>query len=150
MKKLIVVGVVLALSVLAVVLLLHYLPGSATPEKNFDTAVKLLKSKNYKEAIEYFRKAAAQNHPRAQNYLGVMYGEGQGVNQDHKEAVKWFQKAAAQNYPRAQNNLGFMYKWGQGVNQDHKEAVKWYRKAVAQGHLGAKRALIKLRSQNPQ
>jgi len=30
----------------------------------------------------------------AQNNLGVMYENGQGVPQDYKEAVKWYTKAA--------------------------------------------------------
>jgi TPR repeat protein len=69
----------------------------------------------------------------AQFNLGVMYDEGQGVEQDFKEAVKWYQKAADQGFATAQSNLGVMYFKGQGVEQDFKEAVKWGRKAADQG-----------------
>ena len=69
----------------------------------------------------------------AQYNLGVMYGSGQGVEQDFKEAVKWYQKAAEQGLAGAQNTLGIMYQKGDGVEQDFKEAAKWYQKAADQG-----------------
>ena len=34
----------------------------------------------------------------AQYNLGVMYDNGQGVQQDYKEAVKWYRKAAEQGH----------------------------------------------------
>jgi TPR repeat protein len=84
-------------------------------------------------ALELFTKAADQGHAQAQYNLGVMYENGQGVEQDFKEAVKWYQKAADQGLAYAQYNLGVMYEKGQGVEQDFKEAVKWYQKAADQG-----------------
>ncbi|MHC5060354.1 MAG: secretin N-terminal domain-containing protein [Planctomycetota bacterium] len=82
-------------------------------------------------------KAAEQEYAEAQYNLGVMYSNGQGVEQDYKEAVKWYRKAAEQEYAEAQYDLGVMYDNGQGVEQDYKEAVKWYRKAAEQGHAEA-------------
>ena len=85
------------------------------------------------EAVKWYRKAAEQGLPDAQNNLGLMYDKGEGVPQDYVEAVKWYRKAAEQGYPVAQNNLGFMYANSEGVPQDDVEAVKWYRKAAEQG-----------------
>ena len=70
----------------------------------------------------------------AQFNLGVMYDEGQGVEQSFKDAVKWYRKAADQGDADAQSNLGLMYYKGQGVEQDFKEAFKWWKKAADQGH----------------
>ena len=56
--------------------------------------------------MKWWRKAAEQDLPDAQNNLGARYADGQGVAKDAVEAVKWFRKAAAQNDPEAQFNLG--------------------------------------------
>jgi TPR repeat protein len=69
----------------------------------------------------------------AQYNLGVMYYEGQGMEQDFKDAAKWFRKASEQGNPGAQINLGLMYLRGKGIMEDDKEAAKWFRKAAEQG-----------------
>ena len=88
---------------------------------------------DYATALREFRRLAEQGNAKAQNTLGLMYGEGQGVPQDYAKAVGWYHKAAEQGYAKAQNNLGFMYRNGRGVPQDYAEAVKWFRKAAEQG-----------------
>ena len=44
---------------------------------------------DYVEAIKWYRLAAEQGYADAQNYLGVAYDSGDGVEQDFVEAVKW-------------------------------------------------------------
>ena len=83
--------------------------------------------------IDQLRQAAEQGDAEAQNKLGFMYDEGEGVPEDDREAVKWYRKAAEQGYAKAQYNLGIMYGKGEGVEEDDREAVKWYRKAPEQG-----------------
>ena len=51
---------------------------------------------------------AEQGDADAQNNLGVMYNEGQGVPQDNKEAVKWWRLSAGQRVEQAQYNLALM------------------------------------------
>ena len=87
--------------------------------------------------IDQLRQAAEQGDAEAQNKMGFMYAEGEGVPEDAREAVKWFRKAAAQRYAKAQFNLGVMYGKGEGVAEDDREAVKWYRKAAEQGYASA-------------
>ena len=77
--------------------------------------------------------AAEQGVAEAQNNLGNMYANGQGVCQDYAEAVQWYRNAAEQGHAQAQNNLGLMYANGQGVRQDYAEAVQWFLKAAEQG-----------------
>jgi TPR repeat protein len=98
-------------------------------------------SKDYAEAVKWYRKAAEQNHSGAQSNLGVCYATGQGVLKDYAEAVKWYRKAAEQNHSGAQYNLGVSYANGQGVPKDYAEAVKWYRKAAEQNDSDAQRSL---------
>ena len=42
------------------------------------------------QEITEWRWDAAQGKSYAQNNLGVMYAQGQGVRQDYAEAVKWY------------------------------------------------------------
>ncbi len=58
-------------------------------------------AQDYKEAANWYRKAAEQGIAIAQLNLGVMYEHGQGVTQDQKIAHMWFNIAAANEIPRA-------------------------------------------------
>jgi len=99
--------------------------------ENYDTGIKL------ELAVELYKKAAEQDHVGAQNNLGNMYINGNGVISDDKEAVKWYKKSAEQDHDYAQFNLGVMYANGRGVEKDDKEAVKWYTKAAEQENANA-------------
>ena len=46
------------------------------------------------EAINWYRKSAAQGYVEAQLLLGIIYDQGIGVEQDYAEAVEWYTKAA--------------------------------------------------------
>ncbi len=91
---------------------------------DFSEGVKAYKRGDYATALRIMRKLAAQGDAGAQQHLGVMYSNGQGVPQDFKEARKWNRMAAAQGDVTAQYNLGVMYDKGHGVTQDYGEAVK--------------------------
>ena len=105
-----------------------------TPEQCFNNGVDYYNSKNYKEAVKWYRKSADQGYANAQCNLGYMYEVGRGVSQSYSEAVKWYRSAAEQGAAQAQCNLGYMYEFGRGVTQSYSEAEKWYRKAADQGH----------------
>ncbi|MGM9812319.1 MAG: TonB family protein [Muribaculaceae bacterium] len=53
-------------------------------------------SKDFENAVYWYRKAAEQGNATAQNNLGICYEDGEGVTKDIYEAVKWYRKAAAQ------------------------------------------------------
>ncbi len=86
---------------------------------------------------DQLRQTAEQGDADAQNKLGAIYANGNGVSEDAREAVKWFRKAAEQGFAKAQFNLGNMYSRGAGGPEDAREAAKWYRKAAEQGHVMA-------------
>jgi TPR repeat protein len=94
-------------------------------------------TKDYVEAVSWFRLAAAQGDAYAQYNLGVSYEKGQGVPKDYVEAVRWYRMAAAQEHAYAQSNLGSKYFTGEGVAQDYVESARWYRLAAAQGNADA-------------
>lgn len=96
-------------------------------------------AEDYALALSKFHEAAEAGIAYAQNNLGVMYQNGQGVPQNHTEAVKWYRMAAEQGAAEAQSNLGFMYSNGQGVPQNHVMAYVWESVAAAQGNETAKK-----------
>ena len=96
--------------------------------------------KNFNEALQWFTKAAAQEHPKAQYNLGVHCEKGEGVFENDKEAVKWFTKSAAQGFAKAQADLGSMYFIGKGVRQNNFIAYAWWNIAAFNGNEKAKKA----------
>jgi TPR repeat protein len=93
------------------------------------------------QAAFWYRKAAEQGDADAQNSLGYLYSEGQGVPQDYAQAALWYRKAAEQGDAVAQTNLGNLYYDGQGVLRDYAQAALWYRKAAEQGDADAQDSL---------
>ena len=93
---------------------------------------------NFKEAVQWYQKAADQGLASAQYSLGLAYYDGQGVQQDFKEAVTWYRKAANQGDAKAQYKLGVMYDNGEGVLEDNVTAYAWWNIAAANGGKSAK------------
>ena len=65
--------------------------------------------------------------------LGVLYREGDGVEQDYELSFEWLTKAAEQGYADSQNDVGYAYQYGLGVSKDLEKAFEWYMKAAEQG-----------------
>ena len=74
--------------------------------------------RDYAQAIEWYRKAAAQGHRSALYNLGMMYVNGHGVQQNNREAVIHFRQAAELKHAKAHFNLGFMLENGRGTAKD--------------------------------
>ena len=89
---------------------------------------------DYAAALKELRPLAERGDVAAQNILGEMYAEGEGVAQDYAEAVKWYRKAAEQGNSYAQRTLALSYRKGRGVRKDPAKAIEWYRKGYEQGH----------------
>lgn len=83
------------------------------------------------EALKWFRKAAEQGNPDAEDTLGVHYEVGEGVEQDYGKAAYWFRRAA-EHVPdlggagQGRNNLGILYADGDGVPKDYVQAYVWF------------------------
>ena len=106
---------------------LVFLIGLAAPAwAGFDEGVAAYERGDYETALREFRPLAEQGSAAAQNNLGLMYDNGEGVPQDYAEAAKWYRKAAKQGEAIAQANLGFMYFRGEGMPRDLTQAYMWY------------------------
>ncbi len=90
-----------------------------------------------KEALLWYKKAAAQNNGPAYNSVGNFYRLGIGVKADPKQAFEWYQKGAATRDDQAMLNLGNCYFYGIGVEKDEKNAVKWWKDAANVGNVYA-------------
>jgi hypothetical protein len=95
---------------------------------------------DYREAAQWYRKAADQGVADAQGSLGHMYAYGQGVPQNYKEAARWFRLAADQGDAVAQFFLGLSYANGSGVPQDYVQSHMWFNLAGAGGEPNAAKA----------
>ena len=101
-------------------------------------------TEDHAKAVEWFRKAANNGHPKALLRLGVCYEDGCGAEQnDNKakelyvQAVPGLQTLAEQGDSDAQNYLGDCYYFGNGVPKDMSKAVEWFCKAAEQGNSDA-------------
>lgn len=81
------------------------------------------------QAEEWYRKAALQGHPQAQENYGLVLFE----NNKRQQAVEWLQKAAARGEPRSQYVLGTMYFNGDAVERDWVRAYALTLRAAAEG-----------------
>lgn len=98
-----------------------------------------------KQAIYWWKKAAAQGYVEAMFQLGSAYLFGSQaakfVPDPDREAATWYFQAASAGHAEAQYHLGLLFLAGKGVVDNRQEAARWMRKAAAQGHPEAKKAL---------
>jgi hypothetical protein len=119
------------------------LPGRA----DFNDGVIAYQLGEYDKAYTTMRSLAdTANHAYAQYWVGMMFLQGQGVEQDYAEAGVWFRKASEQSIPQAQYKLGTLYMQGQGLPRDFEQAYAWFKVAAAHNHALATQALNDTRS----
>ena len=95
-------------------------------------------AQDYQAAIDWYKKAAQQNHIQAQYTLGNLYKTGREkiISVDTPRAALWFQRAATQQYAPAQYELGRLYHYGApDFEKNIQKAVSWYEKAAQNNHI---------------
>jgi len=86
------------------------------------------------QAVNFWRKAAEQGLPEAQNSMGQACSIlNIGGQMNHAEAVSWFAKAADQGHVEAISNLARQLWAGQGIKMDKAEGVKLWKRAAESG-----------------
>lgn len=84
------------------------------------------------EAVEWYRKAAAQGSTAGEFGLGQMYAKGEGVKKDLEEARTHILRAAEKSYLPAVTMMMEAYRGGSlGVTRDLAQADSWEAKLVA-------------------
>ena len=111
-----------------IILVLVFLFGmnisSISYANDFEEGLKAYNNGDFKKAYVLFLKEAKRGDAIAQNNIGAMYENGQGVLQDYKEAAKWFKLAAEQGHALAKCNLAEAYATGMGVSRNYSEAKR--------------------------
>jgi TPR repeat protein len=82
------------------------------------------------QAIDWLRKAAAQQYAPAEFHMGQLYDFGFGVTQNDGEALGWYRKAAEHGSAAGQRAVGDFHRKGRGVTANGAEAARWYRRGA--------------------
>ncbi len=86
-----------------------------------------------RQAVAWYGKAAAQGSAPAQYRLGSAYEKGVGADRDPALAMSWYGKAADAGNIRAMHNLAVMAAEGAAGKPDYAKAAQWFGKASAFG-----------------
>lgn len=73
-----------------------------------------LSYKEYRQAFNWYLKAANQGSVESMYQVGCLYADGNGVTQDFVEAAKWLSKASEEGNLRAQDRLQNLSKKSSG------------------------------------
>jgi len=109
------------------------LQSKAAVSKALEKAWNAYQEGDYTSASNLWKPLAEAGSASAQVFVGMMYSQGHGVDQDEKEAAEWYTLASQQGHSPAQWRLAIMYYHGSGVVQDYQEAAKYYSAAAQQG-----------------
>ncbi|MFT5396561.1 MAG: TPR repeat protein [Gammaproteobacteria bacterium] len=104
------------------------------PKKAFENG-------DYKTAFTLWMPLAESGDADAQNYMGILYYLGFGVQKDYKKSLEWYERAAKAGHADAQRNYGDMINFGRGIQRSNQEAYKWYFAASQQGNQKAARQI---------
>jgi TPR repeat protein len=95
-----------------------------------------------KRRASYFGQAAKAGDMQAANELGLMYYQGNGVEQNAEEAIKHIRKAADSGLAQAQYNLGLLVCQRPRRREGHlSTAGDWFQKAARPGVAGSRSRL---------
>lgn len=93
-------------------------------------------------AIQWFKRAAAKDHPASQFNLGLAYARDQPGVRDFSKSAAALLKAAENGHVQAQLLIGNYFADGKGVPLDNQKAFSWWKvaaernNAMAQNNLG--------------
>ncbi len=91
--------------------------------------------RDFKRAIFWYRKAAAQKEPEAIYNLGVMQILGEGFNADIARSLRTLERAARLGSPDAQQLLGEVLARGAyGTKRDPERAAYYYLRSLMGGY----------------
>lgn len=108
---------------------------------NFQKGWTAYNSLDYATAKAEWQELADAGDAKSAYGMGLLYGNGFGVEMNDELALKYYGIAAEQGHADAAFNLAVMYQNGWGVPMDEKTANKWYRIAAEKGNTEAQMAL---------
>lgn len=100
--------------------------------------------RDYRSAVTWAERAAAQKHAPGQLLLGQLYQDGQGVEQDQRRGLELIRQAADNGLPEGRFNAGMAYLNGVGTAADPARAERYLKLAAGEGHIASHLALASL------
>lgn len=107
-------------------------------ESQYAIALYYLNTNQDTKAVEWFKKAAKQEHVGATYYYGNLLFNGKGINKNQENGLKLLKIAADKGFTMANYQVGRIFFEGDGVTKDVKTAVSYLSKAAAKGNDNAK------------
>jgi tetratricopeptide (TPR) repeat protein len=95
----------------------------------------LYNQKRYVEALPLFQKACDGENLIGCYNLGVLYANGQGVDQDYARARSLYQKACDGGLVSSCTGLGYLFSNGQGAPPDYAQARALFQRACDGGDM---------------
>jgi TPR repeat protein len=83
--------------------------------------------KDFKNAIEWFKKGVENNDPESMYYMGLIYLLGYGVKIDYDKAYHYFKMSVNNGYEYANIGLGYMNFYGLKVTKDVDKALLYFK-----------------------
>jgi TPR repeat protein len=99
----------------------------------YELGLEAKQRQDYREAFQWFQRAAKQGLNGAQVDLAYLYVTGFGTVKDLEQAVHWYSLAAAQGNPNGEYSLGICYLHGEGIEQNSVLARNWISLALRHG-----------------
>ena len=116
--------------------------GNYDDDKAFTEATEAYEKGDFKAAFELFSYAAKHDTDWADDYLGIMYGEGEGVEKDQDKSLYWHKRAGQKrrvSSKNSYNNIALQYE----RMGNRRRAFYWWNKSFAAGDKGAGLELAK-------
>ena len=82
-------------------------------------------------AMACFIAADETGNMKAARYVGLMYEQGLGVEQDYALAASWYEKSVGAGDLTSGYYLGLLYAQGLGVEQDYEKAAEYFASVAA-------------------
>ena len=95
----------------------------------------------YREANQYFARAAQMGYVAAMEELGISYYTGEGITKNKRMAAKLFRTAAERGSATAKRRLGIMLVAGEGGAQDCSAGISLLSQAKREGAEGVELGL---------
>lgn len=93
--------------------------------------------KDFKSAINIFRKEADAGDGNAMYMLSEMNRKGEGFDKDSTESFNWLKKASGTGHPAAMFKLGVMYLHGTNVTRDSSAGLQLIQRSAEKNYSNA-------------
>ncbi len=91
-----------------------------------------------REALRWYRLAAAKNFPKALYAIARAYATGRGIAPDPQQALNYLTRAADADFTPALLDMASLFDEGRGVDRDRAQAFALYKRAAELGNTEAR------------